>query len=401
MAGRLMRSASGGFPRVFFYVQHLLGIGHLARASRIAQALCADGFDVTMVTGGTPVSGFPGPGIRHVALPAVVAGDAGFSGLADLDGRPVDDAFKARRRDMLLAAFREARPDIVIIEAFPFGRRQVRFELVPLLDAIAGMAERPIVLSSLRDILQERSKPGRDEESVALVRQRFDAVLVHGDPTFAAIGDSFPLAGEIADKVIYTGLVAAPPPQPASERFDILVSAGGGAVGAALNAAAIAAARTLPQALRWCVIAGPNLPQADFEATVAAAPENVRVERFRPDFPSLLTAARLSVSQSGYNTVCDILRAGCRAVFVPFTAGGETEQTARAMRLQAMGIATVVEERALTPERLARAIEATLDSPARPAPLLDLDGAAKTAALLRRLTAGAEVGRLARESALR
>ena len=36
-------------PRVFFYVQHLLGIGHLARASRIAAALAEDGFDVTVV----------------------------------------------------------------------------------------------------------------------------------------------------------------------------------------------------------------------------------------------------------------------------------------------------------------------------------------------------------------
>ena len=78
--------------RVFFYVQHLLGIGHLARASRIARALAEDGFDVTMVTGGTPVAGFPGPEVRHLALPVIVSGDAGFSGLTDASGRPVDDA---------------------------------------------------------------------------------------------------------------------------------------------------------------------------------------------------------------------------------------------------------------------------------------------------------------------
>jgi hypothetical protein len=35
-------------PRIFFYVQHLLGIGHLARASRIATALAEDDFDVTV-----------------------------------------------------------------------------------------------------------------------------------------------------------------------------------------------------------------------------------------------------------------------------------------------------------------------------------------------------------------
>ncbi len=384
--------------RVFFYVQHLLGIGHLARASRISHALAADGFDVTMVTGGTPVKGFPGAGIRHVELPPVVAGDAGFSGLCDLSGNPVDEAFKARRRELLLGAFRQVRPDIVIIEAFPFGRRQVRFELIPLLDEIAAIPERPLVLSSLRDILQERSKPGRDEDSVALVNARFDAVLVHGDPRFARIDDSFPLADRIAGKVIYTGLIAAPPPQPASERFDIVVSAGGGAVGAALNAAAIAAARMLEPALRWLVIAGPNLPQPAFEATVAAAGANVTVERFRTDFPSLLTAARLSVSQSGYNTVCDILRAGCRAVFVPFTAGGETEQTARAMRLERLGLARTVPESDLSAAALARAIREALNSPAAPVPPLDLNGTQATAALLRRLASGAPPATLAAET---
>lgn len=388
-------------PRVFFYVQHLLGIGHLARASRIARALADDGFDVTVVTGGTPVPGFPVPRIRHVELPPVAAGDAGFSGLVDLEGTPVDDAFKDRRRNLLLAAFREARPDVVIIEAFPFGRRQVRFELVPLLEAIASRTPPPLVLSSVRDILQERRKPGRDEESVALASAHFDGILVHGDPSFARLEDSFPLAGQIADRLLYTGLVAAPPPAPAAERFDILVSAGGGAVGAALNEAAIAAARALPPTLRWCLMAGPNLPQPAFEASLLAAPDNVVVERFRPDFPGLLAGARLSVSQSGYNTVCDVLRAGCRAVYVPFTAGGETEQAARAERLRRMGLAAVVGERSLTPQSLAEAIATTLDRPRPSQPPLDLDGARTTARLLRALLAGTPVAALAGETAVR
>ncbi len=46
--------------RVFFYVQHLLGIGHLVRASRIAHAMAKAGLDVTVVTGGSIIEGFPG-----------------------------------------------------------------------------------------------------------------------------------------------------------------------------------------------------------------------------------------------------------------------------------------------------------------------------------------------------
>lgn len=372
-------------PRVFFYVQHLLGIGHLARASRIARALVEDGFEVTMVTGGTPVAGFPGPGMRHVALPTIVAGDAGFSGIADAEGRPVDDAFKARRTQMLLDAFQETAPDIVVIEAFPFGRRQVRFELLPLLAAIEAMHPRPRVVTSLRDILQERSKPGRDEETVALVKAHFDRVLVHGDPSFARIEETFPLAGEIADRIVYTGIVAAPPPAPPTETFDIVVSAGGGAVGRDLIRAACDAARAVPEAGSWCLITGPNLPQADFDALAAEASAGVSLVRFRQDFASLLAGAKLSVSQAGYNTVCDILRAGCRSLLVPFTAGGETEQPVRARRLEAMNIASVLTEANLTAASMTQKIREALSRPKPPAYALDLDGAQRSAAVLRSL----------------
>ncbi len=179
-------------PCVFFYVQHLLGIGHIARASRIAKALQADGFDVVLVTGGTPVPGFPGEGIRHVELPPIAVSDGNFAGLVDSSGKPVDDDFKRLRTDMLIGAYHGAKPDIVIIEAFPFGRRQVRFELLPLLDEIEDSEPRPLVMASLRDILQEKTKPGRDEETVSLVKKHFDAVLVHGDPDFARLEDTFP-----------------------------------------------------------------------------------------------------------------------------------------------------------------------------------------------------------------
>jgi predicted glycosyltransferase len=385
MAECAMTGSEPRAPRAFFYVQHLLGIGHLARASRIARALAADGFEVTVVTGGTPVSGFPGPQVHHVALPPITAGDAGFSGLADIDGNPVDDAFKDNRRERLLAAFHQSQPDIVIIEAFPFGRRQVRFELLPLLEAIAAMDQKPLVVTSLRDILQERSKPGRDEETVALVKLYFDRVLVHGDPAFAKLEDTFPLAAEITGKVIYTGLVAAPAPAQPTEKFDIIVSAGGGAVGNALIRAALDAAKAIGTSLSFALITGPNLPQSDFDAIKADAPAHVSVFRFRPDFASLLAGAKLSVSQAGYNTVCDILRAGCHALLIPFTAGGETEQTVRAERLQKLGLAHVLREDDLSAERMTQAIQAALAASERPPHSLDLDGAQRTAEILRGL----------------
>jgi predicted glycosyltransferase len=369
--------------RVFFYVQHLLGIGHIARASRIANAMAKDGFDVTVVTGGLPVPGFPAEGLKTIALPAVVANNAGFSGLADANGNPATEDFLNARRDQLLAAFADAKPDAVIIEAFPFGRRQMRFELLPLLDAIAAANPRPKLFSSVRDILQENRKAGRDEETVKLVQEHFDAVLVHGDPDFVRLEDTFPLTPEIADKVRYTGMVAPPPAADPAERFDIIASAGGGAVGLELIRAARDAAHSLPAEYRWLLISGPNLPEADFQSLQDDAPANVTLVRFRKDFPSLLKGAKVSISQAGYNTVGDLLRTDCRAILIPFVAGGETEQTVRAERLKAMGLAGILPETGLTAAHVAAAVAEAMDAPPRKAATLDLAGAETTAAIIR------------------
>ena len=375
-------------PKVFFYVQHLLGIGHLARASRVAAALVEDGFSMTMVTGGLPLDGFPAPGIEHIQLePAITSGDS-FTKLKDASGNPVTDAMEASRRAQLIAAYRERRPDIVIFEAFPFGRRQVRFELLPLLQEIESSEPRPLVVSSVRDILQQNRKAGRDEETVELVKKHFDGVLVHGDPDFMRLEETFPLAAQIRDRVTYTGLVAPPAPDRADAphaEFDVIVSAGGGAVGGALIEAAIGAQAKLPSLGRWCVITGPNLDPGEITRLGAFMRPDIEIVRFRRDFPSLLAQARVSISQAGYNTVCDILQAGCRSVLVPFAASGETEQTTRADKLTRLGLAKSVSEQDLSADTLAAAIEGALAlGPAGPIPLR-VDGAQQTAAILRRL----------------
>lgn len=371
--------------RVLFYVQHLLGIGHLARAGRIASALAADGFDVTLVTGGMPVEGFVAPGVREIRLPPLVAGDDGFATLLDGTGQPVTEAYRNARRDRLLAIHNEILPDIILTEAFPFGRRQVRFELLPLIERIEARRPKPLLLASIRDLLQARTKPGRDRETVDLVRRHYDAVLVHGDPAFARLEDSFALAAEIADRVHYTGLVGPETILAAPDRHDIVVSAGGGAVGQKVMQAAIGAAGLLDPALTWLLITGPNLPAADFDALSAAAPANVTLSRFRPDFSGLLANARLSISQAGYNTVGDILLAGCRSILIPFAAGGETEQNARAERLEALGRAISLAEETISAAALADATHRALALPDPGRIRLDGNGARQTGGIIRAL----------------
>lgn len=400
---------SGGAARsVLFWVQHLLGIGHLQRALRIADALIGRGIAVTVVSGGIPQSLPHDPAVTLVQLPPVRARDARFA-LIDEAGAPLDDRIRERRRDALLATYETARPDAVVLEGFPFARRAFRFELDPLITAARTASWRPPILCSVRDIVVVRDDPRRHREIVDRVRSDFDRVLIHGDPALIPFEASFPAASEIADRLVYTGYVtqgANSPPRAGNGRAgvgtdaerlmvsdgEILVSAGGGAAGLALLEAALAArcAGCLTD-LPWRIITGTNLPDRDVAALRTSAPRDVVIERFREDFSTLLRACRVSVSQAGYNTVLDLMTAGARAVLVPFAAGRETEQPLRAERLAALGAAELVRESELSAATLKAAIERAA---LRPPPSLAIDtGGAECSA---RLIAGMiEVNRVA------
>jgi predicted glycosyltransferase len=366
--------------RVLFHVQYLLGIGHLQRSLRIAEALVARGVAVTLAQGGPPLPEVSrAQGIDVVQLPPVRARDATFT-LVDERGNPVDDDLRAARRDRLLAAFDASRPDAVVIEGYPFARRAFRFELDPLI--AAARAAGSSVVCSVRDLPTVRDDPARHRDIVARVRADFDAVLVHGDRSFIRFDVPFPSAPQIADRLIYTGYVAAPAP-PDSDTApggEVLVSAGGGAAGKALLAAALTARRQGCLAHRpWRVLAGATLTDAAFASLQADAPPGVIIERFRADFPALLRRCHVSVSQAGYNTVLDIIAAKARAVLVPFSAERETEQLIRAEHLVRLGATVLVRESELTPANLAAAIEHA--GSRDPVPLaIDMGGAARSAA---------------------
>lgn len=371
---------------VMVYVQHLLGIGHLMRARRLAEALADHGFDVHLVSGGMPHGDRMPRGVRTVQLPPIRVSDATFTPLRDASLNPVDDVFRARRRDLLLAAYDAARPAAVLFETFPFGRRALRFELVPLLERIDATRPRPLVIASVREILQRQQKPGREREMLGWASRWFDAIFVHGDPRFARFDDTFSLAEELAPSVHYTGFVLDRAMQRSvghESRDEVVVSAGGGAVGFELLATALAAQRHSRFRDRtWRVLAGPNVAEAGLERLRANAAPNAVVERSRVDFALLLRRAFVSISQAGYNTTLDVVTSGARPVIVPFTGNGETEQRARGERLRDFGLAVVLDDRTLSPEVLAAAIDdaGTRSSFGR----WDFasDGAARTAALV-------------------
>jgi predicted glycosyltransferase len=387
---------------VLVYCQHLLGLGHAHRTAAVGRALVRAGERVVFVVGGPPVPGLGLDGAECVPLPPLVAADEAVTRLVRPDGQPADPAYLAERRDRLLALLADEDPAVVLLELFPFGRHALASELAPLLLALADARTRrgdaaARVAVSLRDVLVSKRNQAWNELAVVAVVERFvDRVLVHGSPDVLPLARTFGLADRLAAALVYTGYVAGEPSPPAAGRVpppagEVVVSGGGGRVAEPLFRTALAArALSPPAAARpWRLITGPYLPpparvavEAEAARLSRAGGPPIRVETFRPDFPSLLGRAALSVSQAGYNTVLDVVRSGVPAVVVPYEGSGD-EQPLRARLLAERGVLLTVEASGLTPDRLAAAMTAALTTPGFPAAArLDLDGAGRTAAIV-------------------
>ena len=349
------------------YVQHLLGIGHLRRASLLCNALQKNNFEVHLITGGRPVSAPLHPDVKVHQLPPVRSLDSQFHNLLDENNQLIDEHWKKRRCVQLLTLFNDISPDVLITETYPFGRRMMRFELLPLLKAAHQKPEKPLVISSIRDILQPKSKPGRELEIGQLINEFYDRILIHGDEGFATLADTFSLANEVAHKISYTGYISEPTKVEAQTndgRDEVIVSGGGGIASLPLLQCAIAA-KPLSALHKntWRLLAGPNIDQNSYDLLHKNSAERIIIERNRTDFSMMLSHCSVSVSQAGYNTVMDVLKTGARAVMVPFSEAGEIEQTLRASLLQKQDRIVALSQNNLTAKTLAAAIDKAADMP--------------------------------------
>ena len=375
--------------RVMIHVQHLLGIGHLQRSALLAASLAKMGCDTHLLSGGRGVPHLPiGAATLH-PLPPVYSADATFTQLLDQHGKAIDDHWRERRRRQTLALFERLEPDVLITETFPFGRRMLRFEYLPLIEVALRRRLRPLIVASVRDILQPKSTDERNREVLQWL-QYYDRVLVHADPAVSSLQDTFPYTDEIAAGVHYSGYITAA--EKISPLMDdnqvagsdeVIVSAGGGSAGLPLLSQAIKAraqdwGRGSPL---WRVLVGHDVDQADFRRLKNRSVANVIVERNRSDFPSLLKRCRVSISLAGYNTVMDILRTTTPSVLVPFAKHGEVEQTLRAQKLQALGRVQCLSTERLSAQTLLAAVERARKNP-MPSHPFQLDGARRSAELI-------------------
>ena len=375
--------------KIIFYCQHVLGVGHLFRSLEICKAL--KDHEVLLISGGPHISANIPKHVRAIRLPELQM-DAAFKGLFSSNPHISLEQIKVQRQQNLFALFEKEKPDLFLIELYPFGRKAFRFELDPLLEAFRNRALSPCgVVCSVRDILVEKEDQQKHEgRAVDTLNRHFDAVLVHSDPNLIKLEETFLRHAEIHIPLFYTGYIAKRPPVNARrqtrsrlEMLDkellVVASAGGGSVGKPLLESAIRAFKKFSddRSARLFVYTGPYVAEHDFRALKSLAGPKIKIEKFTSDFLSYLAAADLSVSMGGYNTSMNLLACGVPALVWPF--GLNQEQRLRARRLAERGALKMLKDDDLQPDRLSRIMLQTL-SEAHPGKLdIDLDGAANTA----------------------
>lgn len=378
---------------LLFYCQHSLGMGHLVRSLALAGSL-AGRFRVVLLNGGKLPKGLAVPrGVEVVNLPPLGLDSTGR--LVSRDGRRTTERAKELRRRLIVETYRSRRPRVLLVELFPFGRKKFADELLPLLEETRGeTTRRPLVCCSLRDILvgKRAEQQKHDARAAETANRYFDAVLVHSDPAFARLEESLGSYRQLAVPVHYTGFVL-PQAEMKSERppraaKQILVSAGGGLVGETLFRAAVAAYPLLraSEDVTMQIVTGPFLPEEAWRSLRESARRlpGLSVRRFVPNLCAEMRRSAASVSQCGYNTALDVLRAGTPALVVPFAEGVEDEQLKRARRLESLGALRVVEQDELDLQRFARELRELFKFRPRRS-VLDMRGAQNSARLIESL----------------
>jgi len=353
-------------PILLLYCQHSLGMGHLRRSIEISKVLL-NKFQVVFINGGRIPAAIPRPeGIEFIDLPALGMNANGK--LISYSKELNLNAAKEVRRKVILEQFESLKPDVLLVELFPFGRKKFAFELLPLLRLAGRSRPKPLVVCDLRDILvDERGDQQHFDDRARWISNRyFDAVLMHTDPKFARLEESFRPRKPLTIPVFYTGFVTGNMEH--DEAFDqnpgIVVSAGGGNVGSGLFKVAIKTQTIIWQKhqIPMSIVAGPFLPESDWlwlEQQAQNVP-GLSLYRSVPDLKCLLQQARISVSQCGYNTTMDLLKTQIPALLVPYAEAGENEQSKRALKLKKLGLVRVIPEAELTTQTLVQEIDALL-----------------------------------------
>ena len=380
----------GRHRRIALYSHDSQGLGHVRRNLAIASALAAadPAVEILLLTGAPGATSLPvPPGADFLTLPAL--------------GKRTDGTYRARslassldaiielRSRILHAALGTFDPDLLIVDKVSRGAAG---ELETALAALRTKGRTRCVLG-LRDVLDDAAvarHQWRQDRTTEAVAHFYDQVWVYGDSAVFDPVSEYGLPSIVALRTAYTGYLGhgrpralRPTTEPPSGPYALCL-VGGGQDGFTLARSFLQA--RLPAGRSGVVVTGPYMAMEDrriLQRLAGGRPDMV-VVGFVSGTEHLIAGAESVVSMGGYNSVCELLASGTRALIVP-RARPRAEQLIRAQCLARHGLVEVLHPDALAPGSLSTWLHGT----SRPAAgvAIDLGGLTRIPALVDALLA--------------
>ncbi len=373
-------------PRILLYSHDTFGLGHLRRTLSVAEQLHRDlpGVHQLILTGSMVAGAFGlPPRLDLIKLPALSKRSTG-----EYKARALPLSLRqtlAWREQMILQAVRTFEPHVVLVDKVAAG---VHGELLPALRYLKTWAPTTALVLGMRDI-EDSPEVTRAEwranDTAHLLDAVYDQILLYGQRDLFDPVSAYGMSTAAAAKIVPCGYLRRDGAQrcPEAVRRElgvngkplVVVTVGGGGDGFEIIRAYLdmLAGRPGGTSYHSLIVTGP-LMSDDKRGLLrkAAALPGVSLLEFTPDLISYLAAADLVVSMAGYNTVCELLSLGKRALLIP-RVQVRVEQRLRAEALAARGLAHLLLPDELSPQRLSQAIDLALSAPP-PVVDLPLDG---------------------------
>lgn len=373
-------------PRILLYSHDTFGLGHLRRSLSIAWQFSRDIPNVhqLLITGSMVAGAFNlPPKLDLIKLPALSKRSSG-----QYKARVLPLSLKQTlswREQMILQAVMNFNPDLVLVDKVAAG---VQGELLPALRYLKACCPETKIVLGMRDIEDSPDKTRAEwqlNNTTHLQEHMYDALFLYGERAVFDPVTAYGMSRLAAQKLVPCGYLRRAEATRSAEAVRrelnigdqplILVTVGGGGDGYAIQKTYLdmLTAVSHPPTFHTLMVTGPLMAAGKRQALrKAAAKLPITFMEFTADLGSYLSAADLIISMAGYNTVCEILSLGKRALLIP-RVQTRAEQRIRAMMLAERGLAHLLLPSELSPERLQRAMQAALHSP-QPTITLNMNG---------------------------
>jgi len=355
--------------KIVLYYHHFGGYGHGMRIYSICKALKSIGkYKILVINSGVPQ---PELNIKYYAkvynLPPVKAADSLFSGLSS--GLDIEKTFQRRKLilNMIMSKFK---PNLAIIEHFPFGRLSLKNEIIEFIHQLKQKDCR--IYSSVRDlILSKGAKEYFDQ---------FNGIFIHEDPEFG-YSDEAPKNSFFTGRVHPYDLITPPKENNLKRKLDpkskklIIASIGGGLDGHELLTKLINVKIKLdkkcPSLLM--IFTGNTFPDDKYLELENNLPADCKLIRFDSNLMDYVHTADLFISMAGYNSLNSHLLTDTPSMLFPRLSDQEQSIRAELFGFKCYNYATISEE------ELLKEINSKLSIAPEVKKLANLNGAQTTA----------------------